>query len=620
MGQQISHAGDQTLQGVHEHQARTHFTELDFRYLSSRVEKLIKLAQSSLATRVHDQPTRNSNARKPLLPADASMISPAEVSAKDTIPVHFAVDFSCASHEYDMGVPVSDVILEPVGLYCHVPMRKVLKVHSCNTGRQVADENDDSTLKPNNSYFHLLTKSSAESRFSSAPDTVTVNEKDVAKSEVSDTILPNRHQPGMVYDVSGQGRSRPPQSPKLMTPATVFQLAQETRPSEIGSYLTVAPVVSSTDLGLSPIDETAEVPVFAAPVCQPNMTDADVTSELTASICNTSSDALSSGSDCTQLRSYMYAVHNSEVSHPFTFSFDYNTTDTALSQPEEGIAKAESSVNSQVLGAVNVAFIDGKFSEDACHSPIYTYFSAADSRIDETDKHSETGFKNTPQFAFSSPLASRRKGPVWSDTELTKRVKSNVTVCRSPDTDNDHELSESKSVVAELYSWFLSEDDSVCSPQTSASYFELADTVNRSKNKDVDVHSSTCRSDIDVSAFESVLTEWETALSCCHWSSNNNASRNPEAAARAKMPSAPVPLIARRQVRHSSDSSSLSSSNFSSPGEHTSNSVGQQRSPPTRSSSQLSLDDVIVSPRPVPERLDFQQLEKFEGKPHICYT
>ena len=502
MGQQISHDGVENLDVVHEHGARADLAEADYGYLSSRVEKLVKLAQSSLATRVYlrSQSQQNSNKRQKLLQEDGSMISSPVGAARDTLPLQFSdirtVDLSNDTHEYDMGVAVSDVLLEPLGLYCHIPVRKVCKVDTCNIGCQTADESHCYTTRVNETVECLLSETSGakSEAFNCMNDEVTVNEIDVATLKGSGEIFVSNHGLGMdakagtgVCNAEPNRRSRPPQRTKLITtPETVLQSAYESRPPEIGSYLAVAPVVPSSDLGLSPIDETAEVAATTMLQCR---TD---------------------------------------------------TFDTALQD----------------------------------------------------------------------------RDAVFSNRKVTKHVKPNIVLQCSTPCDGQHQLLESQSV-------FLSQDDSSYFPQTSSPYF----TANLSKNKDESVNESErCNvcfayyepeldmrtnghdgSNLDTSAFDPVWTEWETALSCCDFSTNNNESGNPKAA-RMNMSPGTGPLIARRQVRHCSDGSAPLSSSLPSTGS------GQLRAMPARSTSQLSLDDIVVSPRTVPERLDFQQLEKFEGR------
>ena len=354
-----------------------------------------------------------------------------------------------------------------------------------------------------------------------------MNENNVSASKASGEIFLSRHEPRTnakirLNDADCQCKSRPPQSPKLITtPATVLQSAHESRPPEIGSYLAVAvaPTVSSSDLGLSPIDETAEVAATTLLLCQANAYDTD------GSVVD-----ISSCSDHT--RCSVCTIHNSEVSCPENSVVDNNTNFVhkppkavrTLMQSDESFVKVNGSINAELLRTENDVLDDRMFCEDACTA---SCFSARECRCDEFDKCSRPGIGNTTQL-LEVPAA--RHG----------------------------------------------------------------------------------RSRIDMSTFDPVWTEWETAFPSLDWSANNNESSNP-GPARMNMSPTAGPLIARRQVRRSSDSSALLSSSLPSAAERTSNPGGQYQPLPARSMSQLSLDDVIVSPRTVPERLDFQQLEKFEG-------
>ena len=632
MGQQIGHADDENLDAVHEHVARADLSEADYGCLSSRVEKFIKLAHSSIATRVHcrSESQGNCNIGQHLLQEGASMISSSVPAAQDTLPLHFRdsppVNLSYDTDEHDVGVALSDVVLEPVGVYCHVPVREVCKV---DIGCQTVNDSHHHSTTSNGAFECLLTEtSSAKSQgFNSTNDRVTVNEIDVAKSKGSDEIFISRHGLGMdakagVYDAEPHCRSRPPQSPKLITtPAAVLQSAHESRPSEIGSYLAVAPVVSSSDLGLSPIYETAEVAATNAFLRHANALNTVNTSNHTPhKLVNhhSSVDAFSSRCDHTRLQSSVSIVHNSKTSRPdssFVFSFDNNiniignarNTESVITQSDEGFVKEEGSINAEVIRTVNGVVSDRQLFGDASHNPVSI---EVESINNETDRYAGTNVKNV--------MLLQDKDAVFSDRTLTRRTKSNIILPYSNPFDSQHQLSDSPAA-------FLSDDDSSCSPRTSTPHFVLADTVNLSKNKDVDLdeseHCDVCfsypeldvhtprqsRSNVDTCEFDPVWAEWESALSCCDFSTNNNESGNPKIV-RMNMTPGSGPLTARRQVRHCSDGSAPLSSSLP-----LTASVQLRPAPPARSTSQLSLDDIIVSPRAVLERLDFRQLEIFEG-------
>lgn len=646
MGQQTSNVGVQNLDALREHGATANVAEADYKHLSSRVEKLIKLAQFSLGSRVHDrsQSTRNTDVRQQLL-QELSMIS------QDTLPQHFtdisAFDVSFERDKYD--ISVADVVCEPVGLYCHVPERNLRKVDMCNIDCQTADESHHNTIMAHKGFECLRTETSDAKREVFANDQVTVTENDVCQSKLSDdshNIFLSRHELGIdaksrFCDAEGHCRSRPPPSPKFITtPATVLQSANESRPAEIGSYLTVAPVVPSSDLGLSPIAETAEVAVTTPLLSQANTSDTDGCSEQTARNSwnhHTSLDAYSLGSDCTRLQFSIYLVHNSEVSYPENSAvslFDDDTNfvhtpmkvETTLLQSDEGFVQTEGSKNVDLLRTANDALSDGKFSQD-------TSVFALEGRSDEIDKCFRIGIKNAAEVTTFGSWTLQDRDAVFSDTGVPQQAKSNIKVPYSSPSDGQYQLSENKLIAAASYPGLQSETHSSCSSQTSTPYFALTDTAqnismnedeNKNKTEQCDVCSvcqvpelDACaavhaRSTVDTSAFDSVWTEWETALSCSDWSANNNQPTNFKTS-RISMSPAAGPLTARRQVRHCSENSALLSSSLPSAGVSTSNSGGQYQPLPARSTSQLSLDDVIVSPRTVPERLDFQQLEKFEG-------
>jgi len=650
MGQQISYVGHQHLDVVREHGAAASVAEADLR---SHVEKLIKLAQSSLADRLQDRyrSLRNANIQQQLRQEGVSVDSSPALAAQDTFPLNFtdisAVDLSFERDKYDMGV--TDALHETVGLYCHVPMRKACKVDSCNiVCHSVCDSHHNT--KANKGFKHLCAEPSCAKSdvFKSVSDQVTANENDVSESKASSEIFLNSNERGLdatvrASDADSYCRSRPPHSAKLITSsATVLQSAHESRPPEIGSYLAVAPVVSSSDLGLSPIDETAEVVPTTALHCHASTSGKGDSSKQATP--ESSSNAFSSGNDRMSLKFSLYTVHNSEVSeleNSAASSFDnnmgciHNPVKMALSQSDKGLMEADSSINAEVLRTVNNVLDEEKFCEDAFHSHMNTCtsFSALEGGSHEIDRFSRMAVKNSAQITTSGSSALQDEAAVFSDTKVDQRAKSNIRLAYSTPVDDQYQLSENKLVAATLYHGFPSEDDFSGSPQTSTPYFVLADTVNLSKNNDVsvnkseqsdecffcrapelDVHASTYgRSNIDMTAFDPVWTEWETALTSCDWSTNNNESSTPESARRSMSPIA-GPMIAKRHVRHSSENSAPFSSSLPSVREHTSYAGSQNRLQPDRSISQLSLDDIIVSPRTVPDRLDFQQLEKFEGR------
>lgn len=515
MGQQISHAGDQNLDAVHEHKATTSVAEIDYSSLTCRVEKLVKLAQSSLANRIHSRylPAHNTDVRQHLLQEDSSVISAPATAAHDTLSLQFAdisaIDLSFDEDEYEMGVAA--VIRESVGLYCHVPVRKVCKADSCNIGCQSVDESDHNAVKANTSFEHLF----AETSNTACADVTCIvpiptDSKLIVNEHVSETSASggtflSMCEPRMdgrigLNDTKCHCKSRPPRSPKLITtPETVLHLAHETRPPEIGSSLTVIPATSSSDLGLSPIDETTEV--VTTPGFLYDTTDG-TSNQATSGLANHTLDDFFPASDYT-----LYIPHKMEVDVP---------------DVENSAASSSSHCDASYV-----------------HTPL---------RAKRTFSQLNTGFESAD----------------------TKHLSKNES--RQPHT-----------------------CFACCVSQPNVP----------------DIIYGGCR--LGMSDSNPVWTEWETALPCCDWSANNNESSNPITAQKNVSPTA-GPMIARRQVRHSSDSSAPLSSSLPSTGEHRQNSSNQNLSLPDRSLSQLSLDEIIVSPRNVPERLDFLQLEKFEGR------
>jgi len=627
MGLQISHVGDENCDA--ERETRASVVEAEYSYLSSRIERLVKRVQSRLATGVHGQSAspRESTVRQQLLQEGVSLTSPAEIAACNILPLHFtnisAVDVGCDTDECEMGVAVPSVYVTPVGLCCNVPLKRIRNVDTCNTGCQSLHDSHCSSTKTHDISQHLLTEtSSAKCEMliarSSKVDTIEngVDELKVCDLSRCDVSMDATSR---FDNTEGRSRRRPPWSPKLIT--TSAHLAHETRPPEIGSYLAVAPVVSSCDLGLSPIDETAEVMSSTALLCPANASDINNIRNLQTpaelSNCNFSSDVFSSGYDCTMLQPSVYIVLNSEISqleNSAALSFDNNTNVVPLKadsipQSDEGFVNGENNINVTLLPCKNDVHDERKFSEDACHCLVNTCCYSANGKNDETDKCQGRGVRNAVRVGRTLPADCG----VFSDTEVTDCVKSKSFSCTA---DKRHFL-DNRSSATSPYPVFRSEDSSMCSLQTSTPCHVLADTWNLPDNKALCVKASSRTSelyvpdteDIETSASDSVWTEWETALSCCDWSTNNNESGKP-LVARVSLSPATGPMVARRQVRHSSDGSSPLSSNVSA-GEHLSTCNGQNLCRPT---SQSSLDDVIVSPRTVPNHLDFQQVEKFEGR------
>jgi len=619
MGQQISDVGDRNLDTLREHGARAVVAESDYRYLSSRVEKLIKLAQSGFSTRVNDwcQSAQSPNVQQQLLQDSGRVSSSSEPAACNVLPLQFAniseVDISHDTYDYDV-----DVLPEPVAVYCHVPVRKIRRVDTCNVGCQSDYESHRIVSDVHNIPEHLLaeTTSFVHSEVSvAANDKVNGIRNDVAESEASDKIF--RSGIERVDDAERRCRSRPPQSPKSV--ATAGQMAQETRPSEIGSYLTVAPLVSSSDLGLSPIDETAEVMTSTALLSHACDSDVNCTfkqSTIKSSNHTVSSNAESSTSHQARLQPSVYIVYNSEVPHPknpaatlINSCFDVSTCnpfrmEKMLLPSDEVFETAESSINAHVSRAKNYTLTDRKFPEDACPVPVNSFSTAVKGETDDIDKSPVARATNDIRVATSVAEGL----PDEDVMKVNERVgSSSVEVTSSDCPTNQCQLLQSNSVREETCPVFSPSDVSFRSLQTSTPDLSKKNDLLLNKSEDhctppemdasVALHDIASRSDAHASACDVVSTKRQMDSLCLDWSSNNNDSNSP------------VPLVVRRQVRHLSEGAGAS---VSAAGQHTSG--GQSWPPVAKSSSQLSLDDVIVCPRTVPEHLDFQQLEKFEGK------
>lgn len=631
MGQQLSLIGGQNLYAVHEHEAS--LNKADYGYLSSRVEKFIKLAQSSLAARVRDRYSGDCNPQMQLLQKSLPVTSADEVPAAshNSCPLRHgdisAIDLSFHTDECAMGVSVSDVLLDPVSLCCHVPVKKLLKVDTTDIGCQSVDPSSCCTASElGNISSQILEEASFKESndFHSAYDKVSVNE--------INEILPCGHEciaGGKLHcgDTEGHCRSRPPLSPMFITTAaTVLQSACETWPTEIGSYLAVTPVVSSCDLGLSPVDEADEV-VMTSAVLQCHVGTADKPGCHMTSFHN----------DCTKML-FSRDVHDSISSDRSAACLIVGGTDiinnTTTLQPKELFTKVESNVSDDFSRAKNEV-ID---FDNRCHCHVNSCYSSLISRSGETDKCQLKSARNTVELVTcSSSSVLPSKNAVLMHSSRAMKDGAEVTDCcvqmsACSSVDDCNQLADSNPVAAASCATCPLHNDSFCSLHSSIASSVIADVTDLSNNKDL--HSSVSKikdrdtgcvhcmsetknctemsslTDVDTSSFDSV---WEVAFPCCDWSSNNNQSTSP-VAARMKMSPIAGPMIAHRQVRHSSEGSSQYSSSLSSTGGHLSASGGQLQPLASRSSSQASLDDAIVSPYAIPERLDFLQLEKFEGR------
>jgi len=639
MGQQIGHVGYQHFNTVCEHGATA---EPDFSYLSSHVEKLMKLARSSLATRYDDrhQISHNVNVQHHFLQDGESIISSPVVPAQDPHPLHFSDISTDALRfngvDYDMGVAN-----KPLGLYNHAPDREVCKVDGCNTGCRTTDKSSDDTTKASKDYEQIFTQTlCANCKINCRNDQASVSENDalMSEEEASSEIFMTRHESAVdsklrVCEAERHCRGRPPPSPKLIaTPSTVLQSAHEPRPPEIGSYLTVAPVVSSSDLGLSPIDENVEMVPSSktTPLLSPANTTCDkdgstIQTTPRSSSYLTSFEARSSDNDSTKLQFLVEdMVHDSDVSNlknSVASSLDKSThctchlQRTKLSHFGEEYMKRAGSISVEVLRTANDALSDGKLSQDASDSSLSSDFSALASGRGDTDKFLVFGIKNATHVASSGCWALHDEDMVRGEAETKHPLSIRIPYNTAVNHQYHHSLVAAASCPELVY-----EHHSPCSFRSSTPYSVLTDSVSVGKSRHHDTCFALHETELDMcgmsnSALDSAMTEWDAAVACCDWSANNNASKIPGTVRMNMSPTAASsgPVVARRQVRHSSDSSAPLSSSWLSARERTSNSASQYLPVPSRTSSQLSLDDVIVSPRTVPERLDFQQLEKFEG-------
>jgi len=626
MGQQISDVGDENLYAVCQHEARGGAVQADCGHLSSRIERLIRLVQSRLAARISGHHPRRQ------LQDDASVTS----STGSIVPLHVAdidtVDISFDTDDCDMGVAVPDVLIKPVGLYCHVPLKRRHKADTYNVGHQLVNDNHYSTVKADDSFEHLLTETSfteSEVFIIKSGRKVVTDENEVDESKLCDL---SRHEVGMdarsrLHNIEGYCRRRPPQSSKLI--ASPAHLANESRPPEIGSYLAVAPQVSSSDIGLSPIDETAEV--MASPALLLITNNSRSTCKHTfskLSTCNFSSDTLSSGCEGTVLQPSVHMVRNSQMSpseNSAILSFDDISNNISaleedrMARSDGGFLSRESSINVSTLMPENDALGARMFTEDASHCPVDTH--SANDKTAETDKCRVRSAGNSVQVA-QALLADY---DVFSDKKVTDCVKSKSFGCV---TDKCQcQVSESWSSTNSLYPVFLSQDNSFSLLHSSSpSFFVLADAASLSDDKAVCTKANesdqTCfmshasvpdiAAGIETSPSDLSRTECDTSLPCCDWSTNNNGSGKPV----SERVSTGL-MVARRQVRYSSDASSPLSPSVTAgeqtAGEQMSVCAGQNLCHAAVSTSQSSLDDKVISPRTVPDHLDFQQQEKFEG-------
>ena len=645
MGQQISHVGDRNSDAVCEHEATGSVAEADCRHLSSGVQKLIKLLQSRLGARVRGRSRHSVVGRQQLLLQEGVSVT-SSTETCDVLPPHFtdisAVDVSLAvADERDVGMAVADVLRL---YYCHLPVTQRRKADSCTVHCQTASDSIATTHV--SSDCSLAGTSFAEPKmFTTRNDKV---ENDAATSKVFDL---SRNEDGMdaksrFNSTECDCRRRPPPSPKLIT--SPVELAHETRPPEIGSYLAVAPALPSSDLGLSPIDETAEVMPSAALLSPENTADVDKACEQTPaklSTCDFCSHALSAGYNCTAWQPSVYIVCNSltsQVDNSAALTFDNSSNvifQKAAKVPEsnEGIVNGQSLVNTPVSTSVR------NFSEDGCLCSTNTDFCSV---------NDDAGYCGRRIVGDAVEV----NGSVPSDAVLSDIQASCVAdKCR-------HSPSQSFATQSP-HRVFLCVDSSVCSVQTSSPWFVLADAVSLSDDSaasavDTDTHCTTCCKlsrasetlqvpdiqGVETSASEAVWTESETALPCRDWSTNNNESSKPRfavspatgpvvtsesskprvavspatgpvVASESSKPRVAVspttgPMVARCQVRQSSDGCKVAAvaRQMSTCGTRHKNVYHDCSS---TSTSQTPRDDSFVSP-PTDHR-DCQQLEKFEG-------
>lgn len=433
-----------------------------------------------------------------------------------------------------------------------------------------------------------------------------------------------------VFNGHGQVKGRGSQNQKSVAPGATGNvlLSQEPRPPELGSYLTVAPVVSPGDMGLSPIDEITETPINYA--SGPNVAARNGATEVGSALQNahrkeemhvTKTENLSKNLSQGDVRPSGVLLSTGN-----TVSLSLNLQKTDLSH--DGILGSADSSGSAVVSPDIFADAASVVTDKSPFESPYT--SAAENSAVELD--------DSPEMVDESQRTSSQTltpSDVDDDGSLLPRVKSvsldkidnsecpsdcyprahrgpearnSATTSSLPQRKHSHAESNSKgrkvghgsenvSTMQEgQRSLPIGDGDRKNAGDAHSKYSVSLETgIESTQHRERRPHQATGsrrRSEISSEDFQQ---ETDTSTE----NIPKRVSRSSSAASQSK-----------HRNRYSSESS-----------QQMSDSEEMQRSTTFKSSSrtfsQLSLDEVVAVPKTVPEKLDFQQLEKFEGKQKI---
>lgn len=449
---------------------------------------------------------------------------------------------------------------------------------------------------------------------------------------------------------SVKGRGHHGQKGAATAGAGTLLMSQEPRPPEMGSYLTVAPLASSSDMGLSPIDEVIEAPANYA------TGQSKGRSESSKTVGNAHRKEEKNTSKAVEPSVHVPAVGVQEKGqmrpaqlHPTgntsALSLDLQKHDISRDGLLNSLSSNGSAVASPEVFADAASVVTDKSPGE---SP---YLSAAESgtngmdespeMVDESQRTSSQTLTPSDGDDMGSPL---QKG---KSVSLDQLDNAETSASRSP---RGHRATDARHSVATAHLLPSSET----SPAAKRSHVESATVKNRKVGQSFetgthkqtspngcttrtprkDTHTVT-RHCISLEAGIESMTDAGLKLEeeLVRPRDFSQDSRKSEVFqlyddGRSERIDSDMPVESatldrdgfrgtktgaqsKRRHRYSSDSSYQAGD---------SDQVDMARSFKTasRTFSQLSLDEVVAVPKTVPEKLDFRQLEKFEGKSFLC--
>lgn len=435
-----------------------------------------------------------------------------------------------------------------------------------------------------------------------------------------------------VFNGHGQAKGRGNQNQKSVAPGTTGNvlLSQEPRPPELGSYLTVAPVVSPGDMGLSPIDEITEAPTNYARGL--NIAGRNSAAEAGSALKNahqkeemhvTKTENLSKNLSQGDVKPSGILLSTGN-----TASLSLNLQKTDLSH--DGILGSADSSGSAVVSPDIFADAASVVTDKSPFESPYT--SAAENSTVELD--------DSPEMVDESQKTSSQTltpSDVDDDASLLPRVKSvsldkiDNSECSSDCYPRGHRATEAGNSAAtsslplthRKHSHLESNSkgrrvghgsENVSTMQEGQRPLPISDCDRKNGSDAHSKYSVSLEMGIESAQLREKRPHQATGSRRRSEFSSEDFQQETDTSTEN------IPKEYKRVSRSSSSTSQSKHRNrySSESSQQMSDSEEMQRSTTFKSSSrtfsQLSLDEVVAVPKTVPEKLDFQQLEKFEGK------